>query len=151
MNICLGSTLQINPSGSLAIKNKKYGGKLVICNLQPTKYDKKSDLVINSYVDLVMEKLCKRLGIEIPAYNKADDPTKSADVGDAIQEWTIPGEQVKEVEKLYNAKVKSLKKKRKPFTLDWDGIRLKKDKKEDDPDKKKVAAAALIAEKKEKN
>lgn len=38
LNICLGSTLQINPSGSLALKNKKYGGKLVICNLQPTKH-----------------------------------------------------------------------------------------------------------------
>lgn len=44
LNICLGSTLQINPSGSLALKNKKFGGKLVICNLQPTKYVSKSEL-----------------------------------------------------------------------------------------------------------
>ena len=38
INICLGSTMQINPSGGLALKNKKFGGKLVICNLQPTKH-----------------------------------------------------------------------------------------------------------------
>lgn len=38
LNICLGTTLQIVPSGNLPIKNKRYGGKLVICNLQPTKH-----------------------------------------------------------------------------------------------------------------
>lgn len=117
LNICLGSTLQINPSGQLAIKNKKYGGKVVICNLQPTKFDKKADVVINGYVDVVMEKVMKRLGVEIPEYTGDDDPTK--DTAALALEWTIPGEQVKEVEKLYNAKVKGTKK-RKPFLLDWD-------------------------------
>ena len=38
LNICLGSTLQIVPSGNLPLKNKKYGGKMAICNLQPTKH-----------------------------------------------------------------------------------------------------------------
>lgn len=37
LNICLGTTLQIIPSGNLPMNNKKRGGKLVICNLQPTK------------------------------------------------------------------------------------------------------------------
>ncbi|KAL5278017.1 SIRT6 family protein [Megaselia abdita] len=38
LNIVLGSTLQIVPSGNLPIRNKKFGGQVVICNLQPTKH-----------------------------------------------------------------------------------------------------------------
>lgn len=38
LNVCLGTTLQIIPSGNLPLKNKKFGGELVICNLQPTKH-----------------------------------------------------------------------------------------------------------------
>lgn len=125
LNICLGSTLQINPSGQLAIKNKKYGGKLVICNLQPTKYDKKADLVINGYVDDVMERVMKRLGLEIPEYTGADDPTKDTTTAALVNEWTIPVELVKETEKLYNEMVKGTKK-RKPFSLDWDTPPMKK-------------------------
>lgn len=148
LNICLGSTLQINPSGQLAIKNKKYGGKLVICNLQPTKYDKKADVVINGYVDVVMEKVMKRLGVEIPEYTGDDDPTK--DTAALALEWTIPGEQVKETEKLYNAKVKGTKK-RKPFLLDWDtppkkvAVAKREPKKEAKPKLAAVAVAATTA------
>lgn len=81
-----------------------------------------------------MEKLLKRLGIEIPNYSADLDPTKDTD---NTIDWTIPGEQVKEIEKVYNAKVKGTKK-RKPFALDWDGISLKKPKKDEKDDKDNV-------------
>lgn len=96
---------------------------MVICNLQPTKHDKKADLVISSYVDVVMEKVMKRLGVEIPNYSGDEDPTKKTD-GDA--DWTIQQERVKELEKVYSAKVKGTKK-RKAFTYSWDMIDMKKE------------------------
>lgn len=74
--LCLGSTLQIVPCGALPLLAKKTGGKIVICNLQPTKIDKSANLILRAYVDDVMEKLMKRLGIAIPAYSAACDPTK---------------------------------------------------------------------------
>lgn len=38
LSLCLGTTLQILPSGKLPLRVKKNNGKLVICNLQPTQY-----------------------------------------------------------------------------------------------------------------
>ncbi|XP_050101593.1 NAD-dependent protein deacetylase Sirt6 [Anopheles aquasalis] len=104
LNICLGTTLQIVPSGDLPLKNKKYGGKLVICNLQPTKHDKKADFKISTYVDTVLEKVCKRLGVEILPYRPADDPTKHVPCS---AEWAIPSSAVKKVDKLYDKMVKT--------------------------------------------
>lgn len=110
LNITLGTTLQILPSGNLPLKNKKNGGKVVICNLQPTKHDKKADLKISMYVDDIMTKVIKRLGIELPEYTEDIDPTKQPNIE---MEWTIPPEQVKEMDKIYAAKVKEHSKKRK--------------------------------------
>ncbi|XP_067639960.1 NAD-dependent protein deacetylase Sirt6 isoform X2 [Eurosta solidaginis] len=107
VNITLGTTLQIIPSGNLPLKNKKYGGKLIICNLQPTKHDKKADLIISTYVDDIMEKVCKRLGIEIPEYNAAEDPTSAISVRN--NNWTIPPQEIKNLEKGYNEKLKTFK------------------------------------------
>uniref|UniRef100_UPI00398E7991 NAD-dependent protein deacylase sirtuin-6 isoform X1 n=1 Tax=Pristiophorus japonicus TaxID=55135 RepID=UPI00398E7991 len=66
--ITLGSSLQIKPSGNLPFNTKKKGGKLVIINLQATKLDKHSDLRIFGYVDEVVAKLMKHLGVEIPKW-----------------------------------------------------------------------------------
>lgn len=38
VSVCLGTSLQINPSGNLPAQTVKYGGKLVIVNLQKTKH-----------------------------------------------------------------------------------------------------------------
>ncbi|KAH8402539.1 hypothetical protein KR222_008596, partial [Zaprionus bogoriensis] len=97
LNITLGTTLQIVPSGNLPLKNLKHGGKLVICNLQPTKHDKKAYLNISSYIDVILEKVCKRLGVEIPEYSMECDPTKNSN----ISEWTLPEECVKNVDKQF--------------------------------------------------
>uniref|UniRef100_A0A4W3K3F1 NAD-dependent protein deacylase sirtuin-6 n=1 Tax=Callorhinchus milii TaxID=7868 RepID=A0A4W3K3F1_CALMI len=66
--ITLGSSLQIKPSSNLPFNTKKKGGKLVIVNLQATKLDKYADLRIFGYVDDVITKLMKHLGIEIPEW-----------------------------------------------------------------------------------
>ena len=38
VSVCLGTSLQINPSGNLPAQTAKHGGKLVIINLQKTKH-----------------------------------------------------------------------------------------------------------------
>lgn len=110
LNVCLGTTLQIVPAGTLPLRNKRYGGKLAICNLQPTKHDKKADLVIPMYVDKIMEKLCKFLGVEIPDYSAEADPTKK---NPCDEEWTIDSKRVQALERIYNAQVKEMNLKRK--------------------------------------
>ncbi|XP_060804647.1 NAD-dependent protein deacetylase Sirt6 [Amyelois transitella] len=110
LSLCLGTTLQIIPSGNLPLETVKYGGKLVICNLQATKHDNKADLVINYYVDDVLERVMNILGIEIPTYNESEDLTKHAE--SAIINWTIDRKDVLALEKIYKAKCKGVKKKR---------------------------------------
>ncbi|XP_030832372.1 NAD-dependent protein deacetylase sirtuin-6 isoform X2 [Strongylocentrotus purpuratus] len=68
LSICLGTSLQIIPSGTLPKLTKKNGGSLVIVNLQPTKLDKQADMRINCYVDDVMTQLMEQLGYPIPEY-----------------------------------------------------------------------------------
>lgn len=65
LSLCLGTSLQIVPSGNLPLATKRNGGRLVIVNLQPTKHDKKANMKINSYVDFVMKLLCECLNIKI--------------------------------------------------------------------------------------
>ncbi|XP_066143133.1 NAD-dependent protein deacetylase Sirt6 [Euwallacea fornicatus] len=111
INICLGTTLQIVPSGNLPLRCKKYGGKLVIVNLQPTKHDKKADLIINTYVDVVLENIMKHLNLEIPEYSKEVDPTKNQ-VGYAIVEWDILKVDVKMFKAMYEEKQREYREKK---------------------------------------
>lgn len=107
LSIVMGSTLQIIPAGNMPTYTKKYhdSGKLVICNLQPTKQDKKADLNIHTYVDDVMEMLMTNLGLEIPEYNKDEDPVKKVARGefshdDLYIDWTQDEDHAKYVKKL---------------------------------------------------
>lgn len=68
--ICLGTSLQIQPSGNLPVLTVKSGGKLVVVNLQKTRHDKKATLVINHYVDKVMKSLMDGMGLSIPHYKE---------------------------------------------------------------------------------
>ncbi|KAL4711012.1 hypothetical protein ACJJTC_017977 [Scirpophaga incertulas] len=110
LSICLGTTLQIVPSGNLPLETAKYGGKLVICNLQPTKHDNKADLVINYYVDDILQKVMDILCYDIPNYNEEEDPTKLADT--SMIDWTISRKNVIALEKIFKLKCKGVKKKR---------------------------------------
>ncbi|KHN79453.1 NAD-dependent protein deacetylase sirtuin-6 [Toxocara canis] len=63
LSICLGTTLQLVPSGELPLLARKNGGKMVTINLQRTKHHSMTDLVINGRVDDVMRMLLDKLGI----------------------------------------------------------------------------------------
>ncbi|KAG9508845.1 NAD-dependent protein deacetylase Sirt6, partial [Fragariocoptes setiger] len=81
LNIVMGSTMQLMPAKKLPLLNKssnrKARAKLVIINLQPTKLDEKADLVINSYVDNVMQDVTRLLGVDVPEFDISCDPTKN--------------------------------------------------------------------------
>lgn len=137
LNIGLGSSFQIMPSGRFPLKNKKYNGKFALVNLQPIKVEKKADLVIHSYVDDVIEKVLKRLGIEeIPDYSPDDDPTNKSDLSVG---WNFKKEEIKEIEKIYKEKT-SRKHKSNRVTDEDETVerkKIKKKKNDEDEDWKK--------------
>lgn len=107
LNIGLGSSFQIMPSGKLPLRNKKYGGKFALVNLQPIKLQKSADLSIHTYVDDIWERVLKRLGIEdIPEYDDGRDPSRNC----TDEPWNINVEEVKRVEKIYKERVSRKKK-----------------------------------------
>ncbi|XP_077285143.1 sirtuin 6 [Arctopsyche grandis] len=132
LSICLGTTLQIVPSGNLPLNTLRYGGKLVVCNLQPTKHDNKADLIINSYVDEILQHIMTNLDKKIPEYNREMDPTKSCD----IHEWTISKQQLKQTRTLFKKQCDGVSKKRvlvkKSQPVQKSQIKNKKIKKEND-------------------
>ncbi|XP_056648325.1 NAD-dependent protein deacetylase Sirt6 [Diorhabda sublineata] len=111
LNICLGTTLQIVPSGNLPLRCQKYGGKVVIVNLQPTKHDKKADLIINTYVDDVLTKVMKKLNLEIPDYSFDIDPTKNQ-LPNSVIEWNISKPDINTIKLEYDKLVKYYKKRK---------------------------------------
>ncbi|XP_041366026.1 NAD-dependent protein deacetylase sirtuin-6-like [Gigantopelta aegis] len=70
LSLCLGTSLQIVPSGNIPLLTKRNGGKLIIVNLQQTKHDKQASLKIHGYVDTVMTKLCEHLNVKIPRFDR---------------------------------------------------------------------------------
>lgn len=58
--ICLGTSLRIEPVGSLPSRAKQF----VIVNLQRTPYDQDASLIIRNYVDSVMSRLMDGLGLK---------------------------------------------------------------------------------------
>jgi len=65
LSLCLGTTLQIRPVGDFPLLAKKNAGKLVTVNLQKTKHEKKTDLIINARVDEVFEHVMRLLDIDV--------------------------------------------------------------------------------------
>lgn len=121
LSIVIGSTLQIIPAGNMPTFTKKSSeGKLVIINLQPTKHDKKADLIIRAYADEVFEMLFEKLGLPIPEYNEKEDPVKQMkaspnDVKDYTQSKALAKEWEVKSGKL-SAKLKEQRKKQKSQT-----------------------------------
>jgi len=58
--ICLGTSLRIEPAGSLPLLAKKY----VIVNMQATPKDDDAELLIRAKVDYVMKEILCRLGVD---------------------------------------------------------------------------------------
>lgn len=144
----MGTTLQIVPSGNLPLRCKKYGGKVVIVNLQPTKHvkernhslecifkmlfqDKKADLIINTYVDAVLEKVVKRLGLEISGYTDAIDPTRT-NLRYGSADWNISNNDIKEIKALYDLYCKNFKKRKLEIKKDGETKITKKEDTKDD-------------------
>ncbi|KAB7503914.1 NAD-dependent protein deacetylase Sirt6 [Armadillidium nasatum] len=131
LSICLGTTLQIVPSGNLPVHTKKRGGSLVICNLQPTKQDRHADVMIHTYVDDVIKRVLEILEVPLPDYDSTIDPVviTSLRIADGIKnsegeeeftpiDWTINAEWVQDKELFKKFKMKKvLKKKKLPYTV----------------------------------
>ena len=67
--ICLGTSLRIEPVGSLPQRAKKF----VIVNLQVTPYDSQASLIIRAPVDTVMSRLLQQLNLQISPTSSSDN------------------------------------------------------------------------------
>jgi len=67
LSLVLGTSMRVSPACHLPlIPVRENRGKLVICNLQKTPYDKEADLRIWAPTDVVLDLLMKELAVEVP-------------------------------------------------------------------------------------
>lgn len=69
--------MKVSPACNYPIRAVKNQGKMVICNLQVTPYDKYATLLIRARTDQIMELLMQELGLTIPEYKLENDAIKS--------------------------------------------------------------------------
>lgn len=67
-------------------------------------------MLIHAYVDEVLTRVMKRLGLEIPEYSVDIDPTKRSD--DSVLDWTIRKEDISAIKQLYNIYCKKHRKRK---------------------------------------
>lgn len=87
--------------------------------------------MISTYVDVILEKVLKHLGVELPEYTIEQDPTKEKF---CELEWTISADNIKYLEKLYNEKLKSTRKRK----LENSAKPVNKENSDDSKERKKV-------------
>jgi NAD-dependent SIR2 family protein deacetylase len=64
----MGSSLRVTPAADMPLSTVERGGKLVIVNLQKTPMDQYAALVIHGKCDDVMNRVMKKLNLEIPEW-----------------------------------------------------------------------------------
>ena len=77
--LCLGSSLRVQPAGSLPRKalflnGRQARGRLVIVNLQQTHLDAHCSIRLWGRCDRVMAELCRLLSVDIPAWDDTRRP-----------------------------------------------------------------------------
>ena len=71
-DLCLvmGTSLRVTPAADMPKTTAANGGNLIICNLQKTPLDNYATLCIYAKCDDIMELLMKKLGYQIPSWQK---------------------------------------------------------------------------------
>ena len=67
--VCVGSSMRVNPAADMAGMTAQRGKNLVIINLMKTPLDAHATLVINGKCQDIMQRVMKKLGMEIPEWN----------------------------------------------------------------------------------
>lgn len=66
-------------------------------------------MVINAYINDILQEVCKRMEVDVSQYDPSNDPTKQKPSNcKPPLHWNISFENIKRVESQYNARLKSL-------------------------------------------